>query len=105
LTEPPRATEAEPGEAETAKSTPVPLNVAVYVLALLSVTVSVPLAEPIAAALKVTEIVQLEPPATVGPQLLVSENAPLVVMLRRFKARLPELENVAVSGALEVPSG
>lgn len=69
----------------------------------LSVTVRVPVLTPVAAGVKVTLMVQLEPPAMPVPQVFVSAKSPLAEMLV-VRAALPTLKSVTVCAALVVPS-
>ena len=67
------------GESVTAGAgvVPVPLSETVCDEPLaLSVTVSVPVRVPLAVGVKVTEMMQLAPPATLEPQELVSAKSP-----------------------------
>ncbi len=68
----------------------------------MSVTVTVPLRVPVAVGLKVTEIVQLAPAATLVPQVFVCAKSPLTPMLARLSVAVPVLLSVTVMGALAV---
>jgi len=61
----------------------------------LSLTESVPVRDPIWVGVKVTEIVQLFPPANALPQVFVCEKSPLVMMLVMRSVALPLLLSVA----------
>jgi hypothetical protein len=54
---------------------------------------------------KVTEMVQLAPAATEGPQVLVCEKSPLPAMLPIFSVALPVFVRVTGCGLLAVPIG
>jgi len=60
----------------------------------LSVTVMMPVREPVAVGAKVTMIVHVQLAGRLEPQVLVSEKSPLAVML--------EIVRVAVPGLLRV---
>src|SRR5215467_14133725 len=82
-----------PGAATAIGVPPWPLRVTVWGLPLaLSVMVRVPLI----VGAKLTLIVQLAPPANKDPQLAVSENCWLAVMLAMESAEPPELVSVTV---------
>ena len=78
------------------------LTVCVVGLAL-SVNVKAPVVVPATVGLKVTFTVQLLPAATLVPQVLVSEKAPLAVMLLMLSAAFPVFLSVTVCVALVVP--
>ena len=89
--------ESEAGERLTGELVPVPVTLAVCGLSLaLSVTVRVALRVPVAVGLNVRLIVQLDPAATLEPQLLVCAKSPLLVpvmaMLVIDSAALPEFD-------------
>ena len=67
----------------------------------MSVMASVPLRVPTTVGLKVTLIMQLDPAATLAPQVFVCAKSPLIAMLEMDSAPLPELVSVTVC-ALEV---
>jgi len=70
----------------------------------LSVTVSVPVREPLAVDVKVTLTVQLEFAATLAPQLLVCAKSPLACMLVTEMEAPPGLDSVTGCEALVVPT-
>jgi len=70
----------------------------------LSVIVSVPLRVPVAVGVKVTEIVQFLPPATLAPQVLVSAKSPEATIDVTVNAACPELASETVSAVLVVPT-
>jgi hypothetical protein len=93
------------GDGEAAATpTPVPLRLTVcvdpLVLPALSVTVRVAVLLPTALGENITAILQLEPAATLPPQLLVVEKfvefVPLNAMLLMVRAAVPELLSVTV---------
>lgn len=91
------------GAAAREKSVPVPESVTVCGLPVaLVVKVSAPLRAPVAAGLKVTLIVQLEPPAKVAPQLFVWAKSPLMPTPLMDSVPLPEAVSVTVWAALVV---
>jgi hypothetical protein len=90
-----RATEAPP---------PVKLTVCVDVLAL-SVTVSEPVRVPAAVGVNVIAIVQLLPPATLVPQVLVSAKSPPVAIVLTARAVVLPFDKVTLCGALVEPTG
>jgi hypothetical protein len=67
-----------------------------------SAMVSVPVVVPLACGVKVTLIVQLPLAAMLEPQVLVSPNAVVVVMLEMATAELVPFESVTVCAALVV---
>jgi hypothetical protein len=70
------------GASPTAAAIPLPLTPAVWgLLPALSVTVRLALRVPVALGVKVTLIVQLEPAATLAPQLLVWPKSPALAPL------------------------
>lgn len=70
----------------------------------LSVIVTVPVRVPAAVGVKVTEIVQLPPAATLDPQFCVSAKSTDAVMEVTDRAAVPGLVSVTVWAALVVPS-
>lgn len=85
--------------------TPVPVSVTCCGLfAALSVIVTVPLKVPAVGGVKVTEIVQFFPAATLVPQVLVSPKFVLAAMLVMVRVALPVLVSVTVCAALVVPT-
>src|SRR6266404_4714428 len=66
-------------------------------------TVNVPARDPSAVGAKVALTVQVAPPASTVPQLLVCEKSPLVVMLEMFRGRLPAAINVIGCGVTVPP--
>jgi len=68
----------------------------------LSVTVRVPVREPVAVGVKVTLMVHDELAARLEPQVLVCEKSPLAVMLEIVSAAPPVLERVTAWGLLPV---
>lgn len=83
------------GERLAVGAVPVPERLAAWVAGLaLSVTVIVPLREPMAVGVNVTLIVHDELAARLEPQVLVWEKSPLMAMLEIVSAVLPELERV-----------
>ena len=62
----------------------------------LSVMVTVPVLIPVAVGLKVTLRMQLEPAATLEPQVLVWEKLPLTLILVMRRVALPVLFNVTL---------
>lgn len=66
-------------------------------------TVSVPVRVPAAVGVKVREIVQLAPAATLVPQVLVSAKSPDAEIDVMASAAVPELVSVTVSGVLVEP--
>jgi hypothetical protein len=89
-----RATEAPP---------PVRLTVCVDGLAL-SVIVSEPVRAPAAVGVKVIAMVQLLPPATLVPQVLVSAKSPLATIDVTAKVAVLPLVMVTVCAALVEPT-
>jgi len=74
---------------------PVPVRVTVFGLPdALSVIVTVPLWEPVEVGLNVTLIVQLAPPATEVPQVLVCAYCDEVVIRVMLSATVPALVKV-----------
>lgn len=105
LTELPAITVAEEGETEMPKSEPSPPNVTTCRLpGALSVIVSVPVMEPPVTGEKATLTVQVEPTATVCPQLPLWVKFGEVVMLVMFNTAVPELVRVTLWPALTVPT-
>jgi hypothetical protein len=90
----------EPEGGANEKSSPVPLRLTVCVLPvvsmLLSVTVSVPLWEPLAAGVKVRLMVHEPPAATLLPQLFVWLKLLPAPMLLMASAAVPVLLSVTV---------
>jgi hypothetical protein len=70
----------------------------------LSVTVRLPVRVPIEVGVNVTLMVQLAPPITEAPQVLVSAKSPVAVMLEMFKLALPASSSITVRAALIVAS-
>ena len=70
----------------------------------MSVIVTVPVRAPAAVGVKVTEIVQFAPAATLAPQVLVCEKSPDAAIEVMVRAAVPELVSVTVCAALVVPS-
>lgn len=70
----------------------------------MSVIVTVPVRVPAVVGVKVTEIVQLAPAATLVPQLCVSAKSPEAAIDAMVRAALPELVSFTVCAALVVPS-
>ena len=88
---------------------PVPARLAVWGLPeALSLTESVAVRVPEAVGVKVTSIVQLDPAATLEPQLLLCEKSPLfepvIAILEIVSAAEPGLESVRVLAELDVPT-
>src|SRR5437773_9334469 len=71
----------------------------------LSVIFSVPVSGPAAVGVKVTLIVQLDPAATLVPQVLVSPKSPVTVMPEMASGSDPEFVRVTACDALVVSSG
>jgi hypothetical protein len=69
----------------------------------LSAIVNAPVRLPAAVGVKVTEIVQLAPTATLEPQLLTWAKSPEAAIEVRVSAALPELISVTVCAALVDP--
>ena len=69
----------------------------------MSAMLKVPLTLPLLVGAKLILIVQLAPPAREDPQLSVSENCSLAVMLAMASAKAPELVSVTGWGGLVVP--
>ena len=85
----------EAGERLAADAVPVPDRLALCVVGLaLSVKVSEPVREPVAAGAKVTLMVHDVLAARLAPQLLVCAKSPLAVMLEIVRVRLPGLLRV-----------
>jgi hypothetical protein len=83
---------------------PVPVNeTACGDPAALSVTDSVPVREPLAVGLKVTEIPQFAPAASVAPQLVVAAKSPEAAIDETASADDPLFVSVTVCAALVVP--
>jgi hypothetical protein len=83
---------------------PVPLRLAVCGLpAALSVTLTVPLRDPVAVGVKVTWIVQLPPAGRLLPQVLVWAKSPLAAMPLIASVVALLLVSVNVCAALVVP--
>lgn len=90
----------------TAGAVPVPVRlIDCGLLAALSVIVTMPVLVPVAAGSKVTLIVQLAPPATELPHVLVSVKSPLAVILVMFKVSVLVSLSVTACAALLVPTG
>jgi hypothetical protein len=90
--------------AVTPEVVPVPLKAAVWGEPLaLSVTVRVPVRAPAAVGVKVTEIVQLAPAATLVPQLLVSAKSPDAAIELSVRAAWLELVSFTACAVLDVP--
>jgi hypothetical protein len=93
------------GERLATGAVPVPLRLAVRGLPTpLSVTVTVPLRDPVVVGLKVTVIGQLAPAARVVPQVLVWAKSPLAVIDVIVSSSVPVLLSVTVCGVLVVPT-
>ncbi len=85
---------------------PVPLRLTVCGLpAALSATLRTPVRVPEEVGVNVTLRVQLAPPATEPPQLLVCAKSPLALMLVMFRLELPGLLSITVCDGLVVPTG
>jgi hypothetical protein len=67
-----------------------------------SVRVRVPVDVPGAVGVKVTEMVQLAPAPSDAPQVLVSANGPVIVIVEIARTNPPELVTVTVWAALLV---
>lgn len=65
--------------------------------------VNVPVRLPAAVGVKIIEIVQLAPTATLVPQLVVSEKSPDAAIELSASAAVPELVSVTACAALVVP--
>lgn len=86
------------------RSAPAPVSAAVCgEPEALSVTVRVPVRLPVAVGVKVTEMVQLWPAATVDPQVLVSAKSPEAAMVVMASAAAPEFARVMVCAGLVEP--
>jgi hypothetical protein len=86
---------------------PLPLSFTVCgLLAALSVNVRVPVLAPAAVGVKVTLTVQLIPPATLPPQVLLpaTPKSPLAAMLVMLSVALPVLATVIPRGWLVPPT-
>jgi hypothetical protein len=96
----------EAGKSVTAAAgTPVPLNRIVWGLfAALSVMVTDPYRVPVAVGVKVTEMVQFPPLATLAPHVLVSAKLALATMSVIFKGEPPMLVKVTDWAVLLVPT-
>ena len=70
----------------------------------MSVIVSVPVRLPAAVGVKITEIAQPVPAATLVPQVFVWAKSPDVAIDEMVSPAVPELVSVTVCGALAVPS-
>ena len=70
----------------------------------MSVTVIVPVREPVAVGVKVTLIVHDELAARLVPQVFVCEKSPLAAMLEIVSVALPGLLRVTLCGLLLVPN-
>ena len=82
---------------------PVPVRLTVWVAGLaLSVTVKVPVVIPMAMGLKVTAMLHEAPAATLDPQVLVCEKAPLALMLLMLSSAFPVFFSETVWGLLLV---
>ena len=96
----------ELGEADSEKSSPVPVSsIACGSGEALSVISINPTAEPPAGGTKVTLKVQLDPAARVAEpvgQVLVSANVPVSMTLENVSAASPEFVSVTTCGALVV---
>lgn len=91
------------GEIDTLVEVPVPVRLTVWLAGLaLSVTVKVPAVIPAAMGLKITAMLHEAPAATVEPQVLVSEKAPLPLMLLMQSSAFPVFFSVTVWGLLLV---
>ena len=94
----------EPEGGANEKSWPVPLNATLWGLPeALSEMLRVPVLVPPAVGLKVTEMEQLAPAATLVPQALVAEKSPLAVMPEMVSAEMPVLVKVTDCAVLLVP--
>jgi hypothetical protein len=98
----------EPEGIASVKSSPVPLMLTACVLPstslLLSVMVRVPVRVPLPPGVKVTLNVQLAPPATLSPQVLVWAKSPLTATLLMLSGAPPVFFNVTACGKLVVPT-
>lgn len=84
---------------------PVPVKATVCGLpGALSVTLTLPEMVPVCVGMNVTLIVHFPPAGTLGPQLLLSENCSVAVMLAIAIVVLPLLPSVTFCVALDVPS-
>jgi hypothetical protein len=90
-------TDAEAGETETEKSSPLPPKLTICgLLTALSVIVNEPVLAPAAVGVKLTVMAQLAPAAKLVPQVLICAKSPLVAMLVMVKAPVPVLFIVTV---------
>ena len=95
----------EVGERLATGAVPVPDTLMVWVEGLaLSVTVMMPVREPVAMGTKATLIVQDAFAARLVPQVLVSEKSPPAAMLEIARVALPGLLSVTLCGLLLVPN-
>jgi hypothetical protein len=103
--DPPLALIVNPVElVDTLNPEPIPLKLIVCgELATLSVIVSVPVRGPTAVGVKVTEIVQFAPAATVVPQVLVWAKSPDVEMDASAREACPEFVRVTTCTELVEP--
>lgn len=89
---------------ETVTEVPVPLKLTVCGESpALSVIVNVPVRLPADVGVKVTEIVQLAPAATLLPQVLTSAKSPDALMEAMERDAVPEFVSVIVRAALVEP--
>ena len=94
------------GRRFTPEAFPVPVRLTVCgLVAALSLTVSVPVRVPPAFGVKVTLIEQVDPAASILPQLLLWPKSPLVVMPEISRGAVPGLLRETVSGLLVVLTG
>ena len=94
--------ELDDGASVTVEPVPVSDTVCGDPLAL-SVMVSVPVRDPPAVGVKVTEIVQFAPAAMLDPQFCVSAKSPEAAMDVTLSVAEPLLVSVTVCAALAVP--
>ena len=88
---------SEVGESAARGPSPVPERLTVWGLPeALSETCRLPVRVPGAVGAKVTPIVQVDPGATLEPQLLVSPKFAVIAMLEMVKLVMPVLERVTV---------
>ncbi len=93
------------GDSEASGAMPLPVNgMLCGLFAALSVKVKVPERVPRVEGVNVTLIVQLARAASEVPQLLVGAKSPVATILEIATAPSPVLVNVAVWGALVVPT-
>jgi hypothetical protein len=84
--------------------TPERETICVPLAALLAMT-SIPVRLPMAVGVNVTVIVQLAPPATLLPQLLVAPKSLVVVLIETMASvPLPLVVSVMVCGGLALPT-